>query len=65
MKENPGYGRPMKFLAAMLAYLAIGVVLGGGILLTVQGNPWLLITGALGYIMALGVVGCLPQKSHH
>ena len=55
----------MKFLAAMLAYLAIGVVLGGGILLTVQGNPWLLITGALGYIMALGVVGCLPQKSHH
>jgi len=55
----------MKFLAAMSAYLAMGLVLGAGILLTVKGNPWLLIVGILGYLVTLGTIGCLPQKSHH
>ena len=55
----------MKFLAAMVAYLAMGVVLGWGILLTVKGNPWLLIAGFLGYVVLLGVIGCLPKQSNH
>jgi F0F1-type ATP synthase assembly protein I len=64
-RQDSGYGSPMKFLAAMFAYLAIGIVLGWGILLTVKGNPWLLIAGFLGYVVLLGAIGCIPQKSDH
>ena len=54
----------MKFLLAILAYLAIAVVLGWGILLTMKGNPWLLIVGSLAYVVAFAKLGCLPGKSH-
>jgi hypothetical protein len=54
----------MKFLMAILAYLAIGAILGWGILLTVKGNPWLLIVGCLAYVAAFAKLGCLPKKSH-
>lgn len=54
----------MKFLGAILAYVAIGLILGAGILLTVKGNPWLLIVGFLAYIVAFAKFGCLPGKSH-
>jgi len=54
----------MKFLLAILAYLAIGFVLGWGILLAAKGNPWLLIIGFLGYAIAFAKLGCLPGKSH-
>lgn len=54
----------MKFLLAVLAYLAIGATLGCGILLTVKGNPWLLIVGALAYTAAFAKFGCLPGKTH-
>ena len=55
----------MKFLLAILAYLAIGVVLGWGILLAVKGNAWLLIVGFLVYVIAFGKLGCLPSKKPH
>jgi hypothetical protein len=55
----------MKFVAAMLAYLAMGVIIGWGILLVTKGNPWLLIVGFLGYLVLLGTIGCLPQKADH
>jgi hypothetical protein len=54
----------VKFLLAVLAYVVIGVVLGSGILLTVKGNPWLLIVGFLAYAVAFAKAGCLPGKSH-
>jgi F0F1-type ATP synthase assembly protein I len=54
----------MKFLMAILAYLAIGAILGWGILLTVKGNPWLMIVGLLAYVLAFAKLGCLPKKSH-
>jgi hypothetical protein len=54
----------MKFLMAILAYLVIGAVLGWGILLTVKGNPWLLIVSFIAYVVAFGKLGCLPKKSH-
>jgi F0F1-type ATP synthase assembly protein I len=54
----------MKFLMAILAYLAIGAVLGWGILLAAKGNPWLLIVGFLAYCAAFSKIGCLPGKSH-
>jgi len=52
----------MKFLLAVFAYLVIALVLGWGILLTVHGNPWLLIVGFLAYTVAFAKLGCLPGK---
>ncbi len=54
----------MKFIWAIVAYLVIGLVLGWGILLTVKGEPWLLIVGFLAYAIAFARLGCLPKKSH-
>ena len=51
----------MKFPLAILAYLAIGLVLGLGILFAVKGNYWLLIASALAYLFAFAKIGCL----HH
>ena len=54
----------MKLFLAIVAYVLIGVVLGWGMLLTVRGNPWLLLFGLLAYIVAFGKIGCLPKQSH-
>ncbi len=53
----------MKLIWAILAYLLIAVVLGWGILLTVHGEPWLLIVGFLTYAVAFAILGCLPRHS--
>ncbi len=55
----------MKFLLAILAYLVISFILGWGILLTVRGEPWLLVVGTLAYVLGFAKLGCLPDKSHH
>jgi hypothetical protein len=49
---------------AIVAYLVISFFLGWGILLTMRGNPWLLIVGFLVYAVAFAKLGCLPGKSH-
>ena len=54
----------MKFLMAIIAYLIISLILGWGILLTVKGEPWVLIVGFLAYVVAFSKLGCLPGKSH-
>jgi hypothetical protein len=54
----------MKFLMAIVAYLLIALILGWGILLLVAGKPWLLIAGAVAYVLAFAKLGCLPKKSH-
>jgi pilus assembly protein TadC len=54
----------MKLFLAILAYLMIGLVLGWGILLTVKGQPWLLIVGFVVYAVAFAKLGCLPKESH-
>jgi hypothetical protein len=54
----------MKFLWALIVYLAIGSLLGWGILLAVKGEPWLLIVGFLTYAVAFAKLGCLPKQSH-
>jgi hypothetical protein len=54
----------VKFVLALLVYLLMGLVLGYGILLTVKGNPWLLIVGFLSYVLLFAKIGCLPKKSH-
>ena len=54
----------MRFLLAIIAYLALGLILGCGILLTVKGQPWLLIVAFLIYLVAFVKLGCLPKHSH-
>jgi hypothetical protein len=55
----------MKFLGVIFAYLAIGFVLGWGILLAVKGNFWLLGIAGLVYVVAFGKIGCLPPTRSH
>ena len=54
----------MKFLLAITAHLAIGLVLSWGILLAVKGQPALLIVGFLAYLAAFVGLGCLHSESH-
>jgi hypothetical protein len=54
----------MRFLSTILAYLIIALVLGWGILLTVKGEPWLLVVALFAYVVAFAKLGCLPGKSH-
>lgn len=53
----------MKFLASVIVYLLIGLVLAWGILLTFKGNYWFLIVSVIAYLTAFAKLGCLP-KSH-
>jgi hypothetical protein len=48
----------MKFALAILVYLIMALILATGILLTMHGQPWLLILGAAGFIVAFGKIGC-------
>lgn len=48
----------MKLLSATLAYLLIGLVLGYGIFLAVQGHLWLLVVGGLLYVLLFACFGC-------
>jgi hypothetical protein len=54
----------MKFLLAIAVYLVIGLVFAWGILLTVKGQPLLLIVSFLAYVLAFSKLGCLPGQSH-
>jgi len=54
----------MKFLAGIVAYLVIGLLLGWGILLAVKGEAWLLVVSLFAYAIAFAKLGCLPKKSH-
>lgn len=51
----------MKLALAILVYLVIALILGAGILLLLAGRPWLLIIGAVGFVVAFARIGC---KSH-
>jgi len=48
----------MKFLWAMLIWLVMGAIITTGIVLATIGKPWLLIVGLLGFIVAVGKIGC-------
>lgn len=55
----------MKFFAAIVAYLVIGLILGVGIYQAVQGHLWFLAAGVIVYVVALGKIGCLPPSKSH
>jgi hypothetical protein len=48
----------MKLLCAFAVWMAMGLVLGLGILMAVKGNPWLLIVAFAGFVVAVGKIGC-------
>ena len=48
----------MKLLYAFAVWIGMGVVLGIGILAAVKGSPWLLIAGLIGFVIAVGKIGC-------
>jgi hypothetical protein len=48
----------MKLLCAFAVWIGMGTVLGAGILMAVNGNPWLLIVGFIGFAVAVGKIGC-------
>jgi hypothetical protein len=55
----------MKFFAAIVAYLVIGLILGMGIYEAVEGHLWFLAAGVIVYVMAFAKLGCLPSSKSH
>jgi hypothetical protein len=55
----------MKFYAAIVAYIVIGLILGAGIYEAVQGHLWFLAVGVLVYVIAFAKMGCLPSSKSH
>jgi hypothetical protein len=51
----------MKFAAAMAFFGTFMVWLGAGIVLTMHGNPWLLLAGLAVYGVAFARYGCLAH----
>ncbi|HEY2081236.1 MAG TPA: hypothetical protein VGI88_00520 [Verrucomicrobiae bacterium] len=55
----------MKFFAAIVAYVLIGLVLGTGIYEAVKGHLWMLAVVVLLYVLAFAKLGCLPSSKSH
>ena len=48
----------MKFFWALVIWLVMGAIIIAGIVVATTGTPWLLIIGLLGFIFAVGKIGC-------
>jgi hypothetical protein len=55
----------MKFFAAMVAFIVIGLILGAGIYEAVKGHFWLLAASTIVYVIAFAKLGCLPSSKSH
>ena len=55
----------MKFFAAIVAYIVIGLILGMGILEATHGRLWFLAVALLVYVVAFAKIGCLPSGKSH
>jgi hypothetical protein len=51
----------MKLFYALAVWIGMGVILGAGILMAVKGTPWLLIAGLIGFVIAVGKIGCMSH----
>jgi len=51
----------MKLLCAFAVWIGMGTVLGVGILTAVKGSPWLLLAGLIGFVIAVGRIGCMSH----
>ena len=54
----------MKPLFSAIVYVALGLLLMYGILLSTRGSFTVLIATVCFYALLLGTLGCLPKKSH-
>jgi hypothetical protein len=54
----------MKFVWSVVVYLLLGVLLAWGILQAMKGSFLMLAVVGIGYVVALGKIGCLPKQSH-
>src|SRR5690242_15470651 len=50
--------RSMKFLSAMIVWFVMGAIITTGIVMAVSGKPVLLFIGLIGFIVAVGRIGC-------
>jgi len=48
----------MKFILAVLPWLVFAGLIGTGMVLCVNGNPWLLVVSLLAFIFSVGKIGC-------
>ena len=48
----------MKFFYAILVWMLMGIVIGTGMVMAVKGSPWLLIASVVGFVVAVGKIGC-------
>ncbi len=48
----------MKLIYACAIWLGMAAAIGVGIVLAVKGSPWLLVASLLGFIIAVGKIGC-------
>jgi len=55
----------MKFFAAIVAYVVIGLILGAGIYEAMKGHLWVLAVTAVIYVIAFAKLGCLPSSKSH
>ncbi len=55
----------MKFFAAIVAYVVIGLILGLGIFEAMQGHYWFMAVGIVAYLIAFAKLGCLPSGKSH
>lgn len=51
----------MKLLYAFLVWAAMAAILVAGILMAVKGHFWLLVLGLIGFVVAVGRIGCLAK----
>ena len=59
------YYRGMKFYAAIVAYVVIGLILGTGIYEAMKGHLWVLGAAVVIYVIAFAKLGCLPSSKSH
>jgi hypothetical protein len=51
----------MKFILALLVWIAMAAALVKGLLMAVNGSVWLLLVGLIGFIVLVGKFGCLSH----
>jgi len=61
MNGADGYTPAMKLIYAFAVWLIMGALIGSGLLMAVNGSPWLLLASVLGFIIAVGKIGCLSH----
>ena len=48
----------MKLILAIAVWVIMGAIIGAGLLWAIHGSPWLLFASLLGFIIAVGKIGC-------